>query len=71
MLCEPLGGGQNCGQDSLGRGRRNTMVEEPTDRVVKIGARLPRKVPESTHTDALVFRAIVALTRSATSSPVR
>jgi hypothetical protein len=47
------------------------MIKLPADDVIKIGGRLSGKIPEAAHVAALALRAIVARTRSATSSPVR
>ena len=67
----PLSSCQDGVQDPFCRRGRQAVVEEPADRVIKISACLERKIPEAAHAAALVFRAIVARTRSATSSPVR
>jgi len=67
----PVGCCQDSVENPFCRCWRQAVVEEPADRVIKISACLERKIPEAAHAAALVFRAIVARTRSATSSPVR
>jgi hypothetical protein len=68
---EPLIGSQNRRQEPLSGSRRVAMIKLPADDVIKIGGRLSGKIPEAAHVAALALRAIVARTRSATSSPVR
>lgn len=62
---------ENRCQEPFGRGRGTAVIEPPADRMIKIRRGLLRKIPEAAHAAALVLRAIVARTRSATSSPVR
>jgi hypothetical protein len=71
MLNEALACRENRGQELLGRRRRPALVEQPADRFVEIRGRPSRKIPEAVHAAALVLRAIVARTCSATSSPFR
>ena len=70
-LREPFACSENGCQELLGRRRSVSLIKPPADNVVEFRGRLPREIPETTHVAALALRAIVARTRSATSSPIR
>ncbi len=68
---EPFARSENSCQKLLGCRRGIPLIEPPANDVIKLCGRLPREIPEAAQMASLALRAIVARTRSATSSPLR